>query len=365
MLGSEITVKLAGVYRQLAPATTFLTSFFKALPRNFYNSEKFSFDIVRGKQNIAIPVQSLSDNGRENSYNSYTNKMFTPPIFKEETNLNAIDALKRRAGVDNYADMMNTAEFANDALIAVSDLDAKIRRSVELQAAQVFQYGKIDLKDKNGQSIYVEDFIPKTTHFVTAPFAWDNASADPLKDISDLARTIKKDGLMQPNILIFGAAAWREFIKNDDVRSLYDNRNINIGSIIPQSPLGAGGSFQGNVIIDFNNYEIWLYDGDYVDPSDGLVKPYVEDANVIILSRNSQLDATYGLVPSFSGSNTPTSILPSRLSLSTANGMQSGVDLFITTWMTLDQKAITIQVASRPLMIPTAIDTIGCLYTGI
>ena len=83
---------------------------------------------------------------------------------------------------------------------------------------------------------------------------------------------------------------------------------------------------------------------------------------VVVRSSTGRLDATFGAIPNIGkllGAQATNNVLPELPSR--ANNVEGGMDMFWNAWITPDGEQLMGGVGSRPLMIPTAIDTFGCL----
>jgi len=356
-MSNETTLRMLQVYEQLATPTLFLSSFFLTTPRSFYNSEEVEIDIVRGNEDVSIVIQDLSVGGRMNSADLYTNKRFKPPIHDEIGPINVWDLLKRVPGADPFADVDFQANATLKALMLITQLADKIKRSIELQASQILQTGKLDLKDKNGVTLYTLDFKPKTTHFSTVGTTWENASANPIQDLENLGKIIRGDCFQRPDTLIMGIDAFNAFVDNAFVKARYDNRRYELGTITALPPTSDAGNYRGQVTVGNYTYDIWCYDGQYKDPQTGSKIPYVDDKKVIMRASRGRLDKTFGGIPRFGNpAANVLPILPPRLP--SQNG---GMDIFTNAWITENQRQFFVSASSRPLLIPTAIDSFGAL----
>lgn len=362
MSGSK-TIKMIEAYFQEASPTMFLSGFFQAPPQNFHESEEVEIDVVRGTEKVAIVVQDLSTGYRLNTLDDYTNKAFKPPVLMESFPIKASDLLKREAGDNPFADVPTQAKLAVRAMRGFRHIEAKIRRTIELQASQILQTGVLTLIDSAGVALYTLNFAPKATHFPTSSVTWGQAGADPLGDIESLTRVIRNDGMVGGGRyqMIFGADAWTEFLKDANVQKVYDIRNFEPGVVERMETNSAGGTYMGTLAINAYKYDLWLYDGVFDHPQTGVKTPYVSPEKVIIKAVNSRLDATFGNIPRIV---TPDQrllpLLPSRFSSTNAR-----MDLHTNAWVTPDGMNMFGGVGARPLLVPTAIDTFGCLDTGL
>jgi hypothetical protein len=359
-MAGNTTTHLIDMYVDEATPVPYLTSKFRAPPKNYYTSQKVELDIVRDTEEVAIVIQDLSAGSRENEMTLYQNKGFVPPVYDEAATLSAIDMMQRFPGQDVFSDPDYAANATEWAFTIFRKLENKIRRAVELQAAQVLQTGKLNLTDKSGRPLYVLDYGPRTTHFVTAGTAWGSNGANPMGDIGLLADVVRRDGRGVPNELIFGKRSWRDFIADATVKAAFNLWRMSFGMIQPTGAKTSGGvSFKGRINIDNYDYDIYVYDGTYVDPQTGNTLNYVSQDSVIMLSDNSRLDLTFGAIPKLKAPDSPAmAFLPPRIS----NG-DVRIDLSVFAWFTPDGKHLKLSAGTRPLAIPTAIDTFGCLTT--
>jgi hypothetical protein len=352
------TKKMLREYVEQAPAPMFLSGFFRSPPENFHTTESVELDVERDGEDVAIVVQDLSVGGRKNESSLYTNKEFTPPIFKEEATIPAHKLLSREPGQHSNMEPVYSANALRRTSRVMRKMDAKIRRSIELQASQVFQTGSVTLTDSDGTSLFTLDYQAKAAHMATVGTTWgtDGSTGDPLADLASLLRTVRRNGKVRPTRAIFGESALQRLLANDDVKARLDNRRFELGEIAP-APAGADSAYRYGVLwVDTYPIEIWRYDADYIAPETGDLTPYVSDNNVIILG-DSRLDLTYGAVPRI-GAPDPRALpfLPARLS-----GPGAGIDIHPNAWLSNDGQAVHLSVAARPLCIPTAIDTFARL----
>src|SRR5690625_4907650 len=292
------TLKMLEKYTERVPAPLFLSSLFKSPKENFHNSEKVVVDVVRSAPDIAIPIPDLQTNPRYNAEDVYTSKEIAPPILDEAGTVNSGSLTKRQAGDHPYMDADNARKVMQKTSSLFTKLSAKVQRSTELMASQVLQEGRISLPDDSGNEIYGHDFQPKSSHFPNASVTWGSSGDDPLKDLGDLAKVLRRDGNIAPNVLIFGSTAFDKFISNDEVKERLDNRRYDIGEYKPiLDAAGEAAHRQGTITIGAYRFEIWLYDSYYRDPATKQILDYVAPDNVIMLSNRSRFDLTFGGIP--------------------------------------------------------------------
>jgi hypothetical protein len=364
MSGKE-TKRMISAYSQMAGTTLFMSGFFSSPPSNFHNSEEVEIDIERSDEDLSIAIQDLSTGYRMNSEDIFTNKGFKPPIHKEAVPLNSFDLIKRMPGQDPFQSPDFRANLVTRMFKAMTKVERKIRRAVELQASQVLQTGIVTLSDDAGNPIYTIDYAPKASHFPTAGVSWATATGlQKMADLNALAEQIRDDGLTDPDQLIMGVDAFENFISDAEVQKRFDNRRMDLGTISPMKMRGDGGNFRGIVEIGNYRYDVWTYGGRYKDPQTGNKIQFMDPGKIIMRASTARMDATFGAIPhigtAIGGGARLLPELPSRLP-----NAAGSMDLFTNVWMSNDGEQLFGGVGARPLLIPTAIDTYGCLDTQL
>lgn len=355
------TVRMIEAYRQSREPTMFLSQLFRAPERNFFDSEAVEIDIEREDEDIAIAIDDYGTGPRINSFDQYTNKRFIPPALDEGFYLNRFDLNKRQAEqnpFDNPDFMANvTAQYMRRSRM----LERKIRRTIELQAAQVLTTGKIDLKDSAGNTVYTIDYKPKASHFPTAGTPWGAPGATIMNDIQASAEANRDDGKEDTAIGIAGTKTFNTMIRDSDVLSLFDNRRMDVGRITPIEQFGNGGQYRGVLEVGTYRIELWTYNGKYKDPQTGVITKYIPDDKFVLLPMNPRFDAVFGSIPTIVAPDPRVArFIPSRM---TGGGMP--IDLTTNAWVDEKNRSIGGSIGTRPLMIPTAIDTYSCISTGV
>jgi hypothetical protein len=351
------TIRMIDMYLEESSAPMFLSGFFRSPPQNFHTTEEVEFDIQRDDEKVAIVIHDLTAGPRKNESTTYTSKRFKPPIFDEETAVSAFNMLQRQPGQSPFSDPQYAANAVRQSYVAFRKLELKIRRAIELMAAQVFQTGILTLTDAAGVTLYTINFSAKADHMKTVTTTWatDGATGDPLADLAALATVVRRNGKMKPYKLIFGDSAWQRFYANAKVQKALDLLRSNTIAIAPETR-GEGATFQGWVWVGHYRFELWTYDGFYRDPVTGNHKTYVDDDNVIMLG-DGRYDLTFGAIPLIvPPDQRAMPFLPPRIS---SEGR--GIDLSTNAWLTPDGKQVMVSAGTRPLTIPTAIDTFARL----
>lgn len=365
-MSGSTTKRMLRAYIQQAQPVLFLSGLFQSPPENFHETEEVEIDIVRSDEDISIIIEDLSTGYRMNSEDLYTNKGFKPPIHKEALPINSFDLLKRMPGQDPFQSPDFRANIILRMYNGMTKIERKIRRAIEVQASQVLQTGVVTLTDNAGNALYTLDYKPKASHFPTTGTSWATATgAEKLADINTLAEQIRNDGLADPDQLIMGIDAFENLISDEYVQKRFDVRRMDLGTIAPMTMRGNGGTFRGILEIGNYRYDVWTYGGRYKHPQTGVKTPFLSPGNIVVRASSGRMDATFGAIPNIGAlvGGQSTGLLP-ELPGRVSNS-EGGMDLFTNAWLSNDGEQLFGGVGARPLMIPTAIDTFGCLNTQL
>lgn len=360
------TAKLIPAYFEQSPEVQlFFSGMFRTPAGNYHATEDVELDVVRSGRQVAVAVSSLASGYNHNSEELYTNKRFKPPVFKESFVLSAFDLLKRAPGQDPFANVDVRASLTGRFFRVASKVEAKIRRAIELQAAQVMQTGVVTLVNSDGDAVYTIDYKPKSAHFPTAGTSWASATlAQKIDNILALCNLIAANGKVRPDQIIMGEKAFENLINTAGFTEIRFNAlRANLGSITRMSTVGNGALYRGSVEIGNYALDVFTYPEQYTDIETGAELTYMHTGKVIVRASEARLDGTFGAVPNIgrllgAQGNQVSLPLPGRLS-------GSGMDMFTNVWLSPDGEALNGGVASRPLMIPTQIDSFGCLDTQL
>lgn|GEM_PF-1936432 len=359
-MSDSSTRRMIEAYTDEAPAPMYLSSQFHTGPRQIHNTEEVEIDVQRDSEEVAVVIQDLSTGARQNADGKFTNKSFRPPLFNEEGTITSFDLLKRQPGVVPFEDPVFQATAIVKAFSIFRKLGNKVNRAVELMSSQVLQTGELHLFDDAGVELYTLDFQPKSTHFFTVGTTWaaNGSTGDPMGDLAALAAILRKDGRKRPAKLTFGAGAWQRFTKNADVKAAIASIGMQdlVKLAVPSAEAGPqDATFAGTIVVQNYRFEMWLYDGSYIHPQTKVLTPYVADNKVIMTSPSARMDLSFGGIPRIVAPDPRVlPYLPTRMS-------GNGFDLSTYAWITQDGQHLKVSAGTRPLTIPVAIDTFGCI----
>lgn len=343
----------------------FLSSFFLTRPRDIVDAESVKIDVMRKGRKLAPVISSISGNGSRRKASRYTNKEFTPPVVGERADFFNEDLIKKAFGKSEEASANQTymMQLQENIMDIMKDIEPEIMRTIELQAAQIFQRAAgLSLYDENGNVAFTLDFQALATHFVTVGTDWTDAvNSDPDDDIISLYDVIKQDAGVNARNLIFGKDAWKNYTRNVKISDKFDIQRIDPGTIAMQKK-NPDVSMMGEFTIENQRFVAWVYDGYYEDPSNSdTVTSYVTADKVIMVpdpgAANTDFRKVYCTIPSISKMlGKDLGIVPTNLNLD--NRAYTA-----RTWLDENGDQLITELKTRPLLIPVSVDAFGCLDT--
>lgn len=359
------TVRTLAPYLNTAPAPGFLSGMFGVDQDSYKNSVKVRWDVDRDEEDIAYPLESPDTGAYHNHDDKFDTKEVEPPQYAESFTVSASSLGKNRTlGRTEYDDPGFIREANERAAIMTGKLMKKLRRGVELQASQILTLETgISLVNSAGTVVFSMDYLTKSTHFPSAGTAWSSATDVQMRsDLKSLAEVIRNDGLSAPGRVIMGANSYEYFANAHAGTKFFDNERSDRGEINRLTTPGTeSGQYRGT--IDLGNYklDVWTYGGRYKHPQTGTKTLYIPDDKVVMLSANMGFQTVFGGQFLFNnGQPVPLPALRGRGKM-----ISQGMDIFFNNWVELNGSGITVQLLSKPLLIPKGIDTFGCLDTGI
>ena len=338
----------------------------KAVPTNFFsgrfkdnkptNQTLLTLDIVREEEDIAVDVVVGTGAANFRKHEPLVNKEFMPPEYNEAYFMHADAVRQRVAGANVYKEVDRNAVAALHISKSLRKSMNRIKRSMELQAVEIFDNGTITLV--GGESL---DYKMKATHKRTRVADWSNPASDAFKDLEDSADVNREDGLRESDLLIMGQNAIRNFLKNNAMKDQLNFRRANLADI--QAPSGSkesGGKFHGLVSIGPYTYQLWSYPQFYRSEA-GTKFRYMPLDKVFIMSSETQLDTKWGAINRFADANAEGAKIAG---MSSAIASSKPVRFAPYVFLSKEGTGLKVGVRSRPLLIPTEMDTFVSLYVG-
>jgi hypothetical protein len=284
---------LIDVYQERIRPKGFLRSFF---PSTFRKAKQVSIEVERTYEKTASDVVRGSE-GNFNRFSNSTEKVWTPPFWREYFNATELDLYDQVIGAQGNANTNLFTALMDDVASRIGALQDMIERSKEILCAQVLQTGTITIN--NGENI---SFFRKDESIVNLSASGEGGYFDTNSEVFDqiakgctFLRTKGKVTSFE-FVAIFGLGAWEAFLKNTKVLARQNLFNLVLDQIAPPQLKAAGGVFHGTITCGSYRVQCWTYP-EYYDNAAGESTPYIDDANVVLTIPQPRFKFAHALVP--------------------------------------------------------------------
>jgi hypothetical protein len=339
----------------------FLTSFFKVGPESFTDVEEVELDIIRNGEEIAPVVTNLSTGAVAIVEDVFTNKKVPFPVYALEAPVGIDQLMARQPGEDAYQDKIDWyGKLARILVRRFSQMTAMIRRSIEVQAAQILQTGTLDLTDEDGKPAWRFNFNPNPEHFRILATPWSSPNADIAGDIRSLSDTLRNHGQVDIKNLVMDDYSLEDFLNNERIQRDLKMDGLRLGALNPRI-VGKGAKHYGHIHIGSNMYDIWVYSATYNPFGSTETKKYLGDHKVLFLPAWEDVDfrRIFGGVP-----KGPLDGIFDQVIGGQKITIEGEYDFRTRVYYDVKPNVYTGEVKSRPICMPVSIDRFGCLTTG-
>lgn len=285
------TSVLVGVVRSLLGTPQFLLDRYFRIEQT-ETSEEIHFDVEEEKRRIAPFVSPLVE-GQIVASKGYKTNVFTPAYIKDKRVVDMNRPFRRAIGENFGGDMSPAARLRQHVARELADQRNMIDRRLEVMAALTLCNGKIVIEGEKYPPVLV-DFNRLASHSVVANPLWSNPAALILDDLAAWSAVALQDTgvnlldvVMPPNI-------WKVFRANAQVKERLDlYRPVNAApSLRADNMQEEGGTYMGNV----DGFNIFVYQGWYVDPKDNVEKQIWPANKIALLSPQLQGVRAFGAI---------------------------------------------------------------------
>lgn len=338
----ETRMMLQAIERSL-PAQTFLRDTFFPSIQTFV-TEKVDVDIKKGKRKMA-PFVARRRGGITVDRGGFSTETYTTPYIAPQRAITVDDIMNRGLGENIYS--TRTPQERAQELLAkdIAELDEMITRREEWMCRELLLNGVVTIKgwvDRiDGGADYVEDVIDfqfTNVETLAGGDAWDQTTSKKIDDLKRIRLSIIQKTGKNPNVIIMANNVVDLFLSDEDVRTLFDIRNITLGSIQPRIQMD-GVTYVGT--LNALGLEIYTYDEWFLD-DDGTEKPMIPDDHLIMASTGlgtrlygavTQMEEADGQFHTYEGTRVP------------------------RVWSDINNDVKMIRLASRPLPKPEDVDS--------
>lgn len=282
---------LAEVVRQAPPVHTFFRDKFFTHVETF-PTERVDIDLVKGDRRMAAFVhpriggQALKEKG-------YETQSYKPPLINPYDITTADKLMTRLPGEDIYSGMTPAQRAAQKLVDEYNRLNDATTRREEWMAVQAIVTGQIPIVGEGVNETIDFGFTNKVE--LTGDAMWGHTDPAILDNLEDWTDQVLIGGFTNVDMAIMGKEALKEFLADETVYKMLDNRRINLGEISPRD-LPNGVKYYGHLnrpSLDIYGYGEVYYD-DWTDPENPETKPLIPENAVILIASNPGYMMAYG-----------------------------------------------------------------------
>ncbi|QHZ50024.1 Phage major capsid protein E [Paenibacillus phage phiERICV] len=325
---------LIAAIRQMPPAQTFLGDLLFGEGKPF-NTETVEVEYRKGKRKMAPFVSPLLP-GKVTNREGYTVTMFKPALVKPLRPVTVIDLQKKAFGQDPFADQSPDERAREIIAQDTLDLDEEITRREEWMRRELIFTGKVTQKGEGVDQVLDFGFTNKAVLSGTA--VWSNPDSDPIAELMNRRLTIIQKSGITPDAVIMASDVASAFIKHPLIQKLLDNRNFSVGQVDPRT-IPNGATYIGSLKLPA--LDIYSYDEWFLDDETGAEQPMVPTGTYAMVSTRGVFNMHYGAVTIMVNGE-----------FATIRGTRVP-----NSWATVEPPQRFLQLNSRPLPIPTNVDS--------
>lgn len=223
--------------------------------------ERLDFDNRR-----LAPFVSPNVQGRIMRRQGYSARSFKPAYVKPKHIIVPTDAIARLAGEPLLGGVSMQARFDYHVVNSLRLERESIERRLDWMASKAIIDGVVTVEGDDYPSQTIDfNRDPSLTSTLLTTARWDQlATADPLGDLSTMADRAFYLGNGPITDIVFGANAWKNFIRNSAVLELLSTLRRGATSSFNVTPvISANFQAMGNIVGSSGSWNMWRYSNWY------------------------------------------------------------------------------------------------------
>ena len=244
--------------------------------------EEIIFDYRSGAPRLA-PFVAPMVQGQIIERQGFTTDRFKPAYVKPKSVFDPNKPIKREFGERIGGSMSLNERMRRTLAQDLAEHEALISRRLEVMASELLRTGQLTIVGDNYPSTTVNfGRHSDLTVSLSGTSEWGDTGVDPLADLRSWVQLVRLRGNIAPVDVVMDPLAWGLFIESEGVQDLLESPRPREGtSRTAELPLTSNESFEGRI----GGFNVWTYQGEYVDPMDNTLKNIMPDYTVILGDR--------------------------------------------------------------------------------
>lgn len=334
-----ITQKVIAVFDEI---TQIKSGFAGLFPRETTPTRDVSMEVRRNNKLIAVDIMRFAS-ATATKRTKHTEKIYTPPYFKLDTNFSADQVYDMTFGSSLNPNAKQIGMMTKETVKSMKENREMVERNIQKQHADVLQTGIVTLTE--GDSV---DYQRKAASIVDVGAAeyWTAAAANPFKALEDgmtFLRDVGNSNGSTANVFMrrepFNALmANAKFKEQADFRKI-DRLNVDM----PKMDNASGMAFQGQVAAGDFTLNIWTYNQGYQLTEGGAMNYYLSGDLFVMVPDDFQAKTVFGAIPALN-----------------SGGMPYAKETEYYSRAYTDQRTMSryFEISSAPLVMPITVDKI-------
>lgn len=318
-MGIYDTLTMLQGMKAAKPAPSFLKdNYFPTAPQDIYTTDKVAVDFEDDSTEKLAPA--VVNGSIPVARTGFTANEYTAPLVAPSRILTVSMLNKRTFGENMFSGLTPEQREAQYLADDIADLSKMITRTEEYMCAGILTKNAYTITQylngyaKTGQDFTISFFGAGQTAnqaVYTPGTNWNASGATPIDDIAAMAKSLKKKGLPATD-LILGADAAEQFLKNEDILKLLDNRRVVLAAELNPTEIAPGATYLGRFNFNGNALDVYSYDAQYTT-ADGKSEYYIPAGAAIVTAKACGRTA-YGAISQYEeGAEDPTTYAASRV----------------------------------------------------
>lgn len=290
------TVEVLPAIEMMPKVPSFLRdTFFPRTKDRTFVTDKVELDYKKGKRRMA-PFVAPRIGGVTIGREGFTTKSVDTPRIAPQRAMTIDDISHRSMGENIYSTKTPEQRQVEMTAKDLEELGQYIDRREEWMVAELLFGGKVIVQgySDNNYEKKVEmeiDYGFDQFKVLSGTSLWTAAESEPYEDLKAWRLEVLQNSGIAPNIVVLGRSAYQAFLKNKEIRDIFDKLNMSFGVIQPTLK-NESITFIGR--LPEIGVEIYTYDDWYLD-DEGNEKSFVP-ANKVLIGHSGQGGFLYGAV---------------------------------------------------------------------
>jgi len=256
------TYFLLAVAEEIVPQTSFFKDrYFPTGADDIFAADKVLTEYRKGDRRMAAFVApQVSDIPLERG--GYEIHEYQPAYIALSRLLTLDDLQKRGFGEALYPGMDKAERAARLQVKDLQDMDRRISRREEWMAVQTMLNNACTMQEyidakTAGEALEVKFYNGASEHLYVTANKWNAANGDRFADVKAMCRLLSRRGLPAVD-LVLGSETAEDFVGDEKVQRLLDNRRMEYGGLAPELTQYPGVAFMGR--LNFGGFVLNLFD---------------------------------------------------------------------------------------------------------